>query len=317
MTKLFILGLLLFGWPPLAQGILIRNDTPDSAYLDAANRIDFACHITLITQNRLISKGSGVLIAPNAVLTAAHVVENMGRYGIVKLWSSAHKKHIWRRILKVCIHPGYTESVDNYTTRVDLALLFLDNPIHEVAPAELASPRDDYENQPALSVGYGLTGTNQTGVDNKHVAQIRKDTSPMRQTVCRHLNVDIGCSPEEKRQVLQASLQGISHHYQKRLAHVCVSYVSPLSGATPYYMMAVRLDNRASESYFIPKNAPRLFGVPAEGDSGSGLVQMDGRVIGILNHSLKDSHTDDMLICWASIAPYTSWIERTIQKNGA
>jgi hypothetical protein len=314
MKKLLVIGALALGWTHAAQGILIRKDVPDCAYLDAAKPLDYACQITLITQDHMISKGSGVLIRPTVVLTAAHVVDKMGRYGIVKLWSDSHKKHIWRRISKVCIHPGYVGGADNYTRRVDLALVFLDDPILEVAPAQLATSSDDYDRQPLLSFGYGLTGNNQTGVDDKHVQRIRKDTSPLRRDVMRHLKVGIACSPEEKRRVLEASLQGISQHYQKRLAQVCVR--SMTLGGTPYYMMSVTLDNPTVESFVIPKNAPRLFGVPAEGDSGSGLVQTDGRVIGILNHSLKSSLQHELLICWASIAPYRSWIKRTIQKNG-
>jgi len=315
MKKFFIILSLALGWTHVAQAILIRSDVPDCAYLDAANQIDYACQITLITQQSMITKGSGVLIRPNVVLTAAHVVDRMGRYGIVRLWSHTHKKYIWRRISKVCVHPGYVGGVDNYKDRVDLALVFLDDPIHEVAPAELASANYKHDSRPFLSVGYGLTGNNQTGVDDKEVKRIRKDTSPLRQDVYRHLKVGIVCSPEEKSRVLEASLQGISQHYQKRLAHVSVRYVSTPSGATPYYMMAVTLDNPNVESFFIPKAVSNLFGVPVEGDSGSGLIHEDGHVIGILNHSLKGRQKHDMLICWASIIPYKSWIERTIQKG--
>ncbi|OJV45650.1 MAG: hypothetical protein BGO28_02180 [Alphaproteobacteria bacterium 43-37] len=311
--KLFILALAL-GWTTIAQAILIRNDVPDCSYLDAANQIDYACQITLITKKNMITKGSGVLIRPNVVLTAAHVVDQMGGYGVVRLWSDVHKKHIWRRISKVCVHPGYVGGVDNYKDRIDLAIVVLDEPIHEVAPAKLATASYQYDGQPLFSVGYGLTGNNQTGVDDKVVQRIRQETSPLRENVFRHLKVGMVCSPEEKSRVFDVSLKGISRHYQKRLAHVLVRHLSPNSGSTPYFMMSVSLDNPSVESFFIPKIASNLFGVPAEGDSGSGLVHNDGYVIGILNHSLKGKQKHEMLVCWVSIAPYVAWIEKTIHK---
>jgi hypothetical protein len=59
--------------PVLTSGSTIRDDVPDSGYTDLGNSLAFSAVGTFVGNGGIT--GSGILIAPDWVLTAAHLVD--------------------------------------------------------------------------------------------------------------------------------------------------------------------------------------------------------------------------------------------------
>lgn len=139
---------------------VIRHDREQGSYLDLGARPEYAGVGKLgVDRNGMTGFiGSATLVAPEWVLTAAHVVDDAtsvsfsvnGRDYAASHWVS-HPK--WDR---GSIRRGY-----------DLALVRLGEPVADVAPAKLYKGRQEF-GQAATFVGVGKTGNGNTGVVDPH-----------------------------------------------------------------------------------------------------------------------------------------------------
>jgi hypothetical protein len=153
-----------------ASAITIRNDVADSQYtaLSAQSQYASVGFIDVFDTNEDLF-GSGVLIAPDWVLTAAHVVSHdetgppvaasavsFGMGASTTPFTVAPYS-----VSQVDVDPGYT---GDSTLGTDLALIQLSTPITNVAPAVLYSESLGSElGLTATVVGYGTTGNGLTG----------------------------------------------------------------------------------------------------------------------------------------------------------
>ncbi len=130
----------------------IRHDRNDSLYTDLANDAEFEGVGRVFASG---SVGSGVVVAQNWVLTAAHVTEDR-TYSEVEFWLDGETYGAAQLIE----HPSYWTLPTGAPT-YDLTLIRLRTPC-TVDPAVLYTGTQDMGKQ-ATYVGYGLTGTGLTG----------------------------------------------------------------------------------------------------------------------------------------------------------
>ena len=133
-----------------AGAATIRQDQPDSLYLDLAAQPDFAAVGKFV--NSWGYTGNATLIAPNWVLTAAHVL-SAASGGTFTLNGNSYES------AQMVIHPNWTGNAFN---GYDLALVRLNTPVGDVTPAALYTGESEF-GQLATYVGYGFTGTGLTG----------------------------------------------------------------------------------------------------------------------------------------------------------
>lgn len=148
-----------------ASAVVIRHDLDDSKYRVPAS--EFPALVDMP------GEGHGVLIAPQWVITAAHVLP----------WHSESMQvaidGIPRDVERVVIHPGYKtppqELIDQamatgeavlilvlLASSDDIALVKLTQPVTDVAPVAIYKGSDE-PNQIVKIVGKGATGTGVTG----------------------------------------------------------------------------------------------------------------------------------------------------------
>src|ERR1039458_5774850 len=140
-------------------GATIRDDVPDSAYLALGALADFTPVGVFV--NSWGYTGCGILIAPDWVLTAAHMLD-AATSGTFTINGTAYtSSSIFR-------DPGWT---GNVFAGNDFGLMHLGTPVTNVTPAALYTGTLD--GQIATYVGYGFTGTGLTGwrtLDNQRRA---------------------------------------------------------------------------------------------------------------------------------------------------
>jgi hypothetical protein len=137
--------------PASIWGVTIRDDQPDSSYLALAASMEYAPVGTFVSNWGYT--GSATLIAPDWVLTAAHmlVAASSGTFTINGT-SYASTQLIG--------NPGWNES--NPFGGYDFGLVHLSSPVGGITPAALYTGSSDL-GQIGTYVGYGLTGTGLTG----------------------------------------------------------------------------------------------------------------------------------------------------------
>ena len=301
IPALITLMALLFG--SFAQAILIDERTGDPPYLEAANQVSATCHVLLITDAQgSTSSGTGVLISQNLVLTAAHVVEGMCATGIVRFGANDGSGEQVRRIKAFYKHPGFVAGP--FSQGVDLAILVLDAPVMGIEPVPLSPPAHFSEQGFMVCVGYGKTGTLSAGINTQYHSQLAKMTESHVRDVCRYLKPGLMVTHAEKMNLLTRSLTGFSRPLKKRMAVIPVQPVV-WEGAPTYYVMHAPIGR-------VPETLPHpLYGTPQQGDSGAGLLNSAGHLVGILNHISQDQY-----ICFLDLRPYTRWIEDIMEANG-
>lgn len=144
--------------PAPAWGITIRDDVPDSSYLALAASPQYDCVGTFV--NSWGYTGSGVLIAPDWVLTASHnlFAATSGTFTIDGVSYTS---------TQVIRNPGYQDG--NPLGGSDFGLVHLSASVTAVAPATLYTGSSEF-GQVGTFVGFGFTGTGLTGyktLDNK------------------------------------------------------------------------------------------------------------------------------------------------------
>lgn len=133
------------------QGVVVRDDQPESAYEDLAATADYAAVGKFV--NDWGYSGSGVLIAPDWVLTAAHnfALATSGTFTINGVSYTA---------TTLIRHPNY--QYGNSFAGYDVGLAHLDASVSSLTPA-LPYTGTREIGQVATFVGCGFTGTGLTG----------------------------------------------------------------------------------------------------------------------------------------------------------
>lgn len=165
MTRFLLLMLLAAS--PTASAIVIRDDVDDSKYRIPAS--EFPALVDMP------GEGHGVLVSPQWVITAAHVIP----------WHSELEQvvigGIPRDVERVVVHPGYTRppqalidqalstgewilAVVQMTSSDDIALVKLTQPVMDVVPAAIHKDGDEL-GQVVQIMGKGATGTGASGHD--------------------------------------------------------------------------------------------------------------------------------------------------------
>ena len=163
----FCLLTLLVVVSSIASAITIRHDVDDSAYRVPASDFPFLVDMP--------GEGHGVLIAPQWVVTAAHVLPRHADSFQVVIDGTP------RDVERVITHPGYKtvpqELIDQamasgeamlivafLSQSDDIALVKLTEPVIDVAPVTIYE-RSDEPGQIIQMIGKGATGTGSTGHD--------------------------------------------------------------------------------------------------------------------------------------------------------
>lgn len=128
----------------------IRDDVPDSNYLDLGASIAYAAVGTFVGNGGIT--GCGTLIAADWVLTAAHLV-NIATSGTFTIAGTSYSSSA------LYTDPAWT---GNSLNGGDFALVHLSSPVSSVAPVMLYTGSAEF-GQIATYVGYGFTGNGLTG----------------------------------------------------------------------------------------------------------------------------------------------------------
>lgn len=139
-------------WCALASpAATIRDDVPDSAYLDLGASSDYASVGTFV--NSWGYTGCGILIAADWVLTAAHLF-TAASSGTFTLNGTAYTSS------QLITDPNWNSA--NVLGGSDIGLIHLSTPVGDVAPAALYTGASEF-GAVGTFVGYGMTGTGLTG----------------------------------------------------------------------------------------------------------------------------------------------------------
>lgn len=155
---------LLVGWSHFAAAGVIRDDVPDQDYLDLAARPEFQAVGKLLYTFAGVpdpGKASGTLIAPNWVLTAAHVLDDQRASSMVfQVDGNEYSAAEW------ITHHNWSPGLEWENVGWDIGLVRLASPVQGVAPAELYRGSQDI-GRTGIFVGFGRTGTGLTGAPSE------------------------------------------------------------------------------------------------------------------------------------------------------
>ncbi len=129
--------------------IVRRHDVDDSVYRELGAKYDCTANV---------GGGTGTLIAPRWILTAAHVAEGISAFNRGVAFGDET-----RTIDKVILHPEWGEGFDSPENTSDMALLRLDAPVTGVKPVGIYEG-DDETGMRVVFVGRGDTGDGARGV---------------------------------------------------------------------------------------------------------------------------------------------------------
>ncbi len=154
---------------PEANAITIREDVAIKTINNRSNRPRYYSIGRFDTAaNNLSLTGTGTLVAPDWVLTAAHVVDGTGaarftvggqEYGILG-WAAP---------------PAYSSNDPGFNN--DMALVKLNRPVTNISPAQLYRTSNTELNRTAMILGYGYSGTGDVGENNRTAQTLRISTN--------------------------------------------------------------------------------------------------------------------------------------------
>lgn len=131
------------------SAIITRHDTPDDAYVAFAEELPVTSAVVRYNPTDV----AGTLIAPQWILSAAHVAETIER-GQILLASSGDSLEVE----EVILHPRWIEG----GRPEDIALIRLAQPVSSIRPVDLYTDRDE-EGKEVIIAGNGDFGTGLTG----------------------------------------------------------------------------------------------------------------------------------------------------------
>ncbi len=141
-----------------AAGGTIRHDRADARYVGYGAQFSSVGRVSAGLAGGGGLTGSGVLIAPDLVITAAHVTDGTSslRFAVPELGISYGAS-------AVVTHPSWRGDV---LSGFDLSIFRLERPVTEVAPAPLFPGWWDAA-RPGAIAGYGITGTGLRGYEGR------------------------------------------------------------------------------------------------------------------------------------------------------
>ncbi|MEZ6241995.1 MAG: trypsin-like serine protease [Phycisphaerales bacterium] len=152
------LAVLAAGSAANAGAIMRRHDRDDAKYRELGEKYD--CTV-------VIAGGTGTLVAPRWILTAAHVAQNVSALDRV-----VHFGEETRTIEKVFTHPTWQGRMGSPEEVYDLALLRLDAPVRSVEPVAIYEGEDEV-GMTIVFVGRGMTGDGAAGIDEHDDGRLR------------------------------------------------------------------------------------------------------------------------------------------------
>jgi secreted trypsin-like serine protease len=157
---------MLVGASAGASAIIKRHDIPDAQFLAMGDRYRMTV-VDIRVPGRDGAKlahgnGVGTLIAPDWVLTAAHIASRVMPGHERSRVQAPHSVFVNGRpylVEKIVLHPRYSEEERPW---IDIAMMKLATPVADARPACLY-PRKDEVGKIAVLVGNGQTGNGLTG----------------------------------------------------------------------------------------------------------------------------------------------------------
>lgn len=142
-----ILALSLFSLATIGSSIVIRHDKDDKAYVELGKKYNV---VAVVAGN-----GLGTVIAPQWILTAAHVADILNPFnGQVTINGKSYAIE--------AVYPHPTSENQPINVQHDMALLKLATPINDVKPVKLYRTQDEVD-KIITFVGSGDTGDGNTG----------------------------------------------------------------------------------------------------------------------------------------------------------
>lgn len=165
-----VFAVLLFCCSPIHAGV-IRSDVPDSSYTSLGANSQYAS-AGKITFGNNSDWASGVLVAGDWMLTAAHVVRsnavnNTPGNVLFAVGGNTYSAD------QIILNPGYVSATPENGN--DIALVHLSSVVTNVTPVALYTGLSEV-GEIGTYVGFGRTGNGTIGLDGSYTSQLRGGT---------------------------------------------------------------------------------------------------------------------------------------------
>lgn len=137
--------------PLSSDAIVVRHDRDDAAFVELAQR--YPCTVAFQDRDPAALAGTGTLIAPQWVLTAAHVAATLGSRSVAEIDTREYP------LERIVLHPQWRSDAD---LKVDIALVHLARTVEGCTPVSLYTGTDEVGLEVTF-VGRGDAGTGLTG----------------------------------------------------------------------------------------------------------------------------------------------------------